>query len=75
MIEQGGHYGRHYMAATARDCKQTPMDRLRAWIARRRNRDEEPCPAGRRRITPGMAPESHALGFGEAVYPNKKRPV
>lgn len=73
MLETGGHYGRHYCTPAALPIRTHKADTLRLFFRRILRLDDRP--EARRRIIPGMPPETHALGFGEMVYPNKKKPV
>lgn len=73
MLETGGHYGRHYCTPAAMPYHRPhPTDALRLFFRRLLRLDDRP--EARRRIIPGMPPETHALGFGEMVYPSGKRP-
>lgn len=66
MIEKGGHWGRHYIAAPAHDCRVTLWERIKAWMAR------EPR-EGRRAIVPGMPIDNHAAGWYPATWPGKPK--
>ena len=66
MLEKGGHWGRHYIAAPAHNCRMTWFDRLKAWLMR------EPQ-EGRRAIVPGMPIDNHAAGWYLATMPGHKK--
>lgn len=66
MLEKGGHWGRHYIAPRAGNCRMTWFDRLKAWLKR------EPQ-EGRRAIVPGMPIDNHAAGWYPATMPGQKK--
>ena len=67
MLEKGGHWGRHYMAPKAGNCRLTWWDRIKAWLKR------EPQ-EGRRAIVPGMPIDNHAAGWYPATLPGERKP-
>lgn len=69
MLEQGGHWGRHYQTPRAHTITMGPLARIRAALTRGAREE------GRRRILPGKPPENHASGWQPAAYPNKKAPA
>lgn len=69
MIEKGGHYSRHYNTPAANPPRPSWRDVLRSLV----HRTFYPgIKEGRRRIIPGMPCDTHALGWTDPVYPQKK---
>ena len=88
MLEKGGHWGRHYMAPKAGNCRMTWWDKVKMLLRGdtegfqraigkpfgRLRRGETMEEKGRRAIVPGMPTDNHAAGWYPATWPGERKP-
>lgn len=87
MLEKGGHWGRHYMAPQAGNCRLTWWDKVKMLLRGdtegfqraigkpfgRLRRGENLDDKGRRAIVPGMPIDNHAAGWYPATLPGEPK--